>query len=417
MPVRHKLFLLAVYLFTIFLFFPSLQALNFLCTIFLVITAMSLNSLKEKRAILRDRKFIAGMLLFFVIVFISALVSENRNAAFRYLDSRLPLLYFPLSLGLVSIDKELRKKALAGIAIIITLAVLACVSYGIYRAVQYHNSAYLYNDALSEPVTGLQSIYVSLLVNLAIFIFTWLYRSQTQGPARHALIPVIAFLFVSSFLLASRNLMLVLYAAALIFAFYHIIKKRKYLEGATLILGMLIGVFLIVKFSPKTINRFRELTYTNFDFQQEGAESHYDIALDSSQWNGANTRRAIWQCGWQLFRQHPVFGVHLGDKKDKLMEIYREKKFGFAIRTQKNLHNNYLDVLVSLGITGLLVLLLSWIILPLRMLWQQQDWLGIAILLTFALAMVTENYFDRSLGGMLFGFFVSFLVSFKTSKN
>lgn len=211
--------------------------------------------------------------------------------------------------------------------------------------------------------------------------------------------------------------MLVLYTSTLIFALYHIIKKRKYLEGATLIMGMLIGVFLIVKFFPKTINRFRELTYTNFNFQQDGAESHYDMALDSTQWNGANSRMAIWQCGWQLFRQNPVFGVHLGDKKDKLMEMYREKKFGFAIRTQKNLHNNYLDILVSLGITGLLAFLVSWIILPLRLLWQQQDMLGSTILLTFALAMVTENYFDRSLGGMLFGFFITFLVSHKTSKN
>lgn len=417
MPVRHKLFLLAVFLFTIFLFLPSLQTFNFLCTVFLVITAMSLNSFKEKMTILRERKFIFGMLFFFILVFISVLFSENRSSAFRYLDSRLPLLYFPLSIGLVRIDKELRKKALTGIAIIISVAALCCVAYGIFRAVKFHNTAYLYNDALSEPVTGLQSIYVSLLINIAIYIFTWLYLAKPSHPYRYILIPVIIFLFAASFLLASRNLMLVLYTATLIFAFYHIVKKRKYLEGATLIMGMLIGVFLIVKFFPKTINRFRELTYTTFNFQQDGAESHYDMALDSTQWNGANSRRAIWQCGWQLFRQNPVFGVHLGDKKDRLMEIYREKKFGFAIRTQKNLHNNYLDILVSLGITGLLLFLVSWIILPLQLLWRKHDMLGSTIILTFTLAMVTENYFDRSLGGMLFGFFITFLVSHKTSKN
>lgn len=417
MPVRHKLFLAAVYLFTAALFFPSLQFLNFITTAILVISALSFNSFSEKLIILKQRKVLWWMLLFISLIFISISLSTNKHSAFRYLDSRLPLLYFPLSLGLISISKELRKKALLGMAVIITIASLACVGYGIYRSYHFHNTAYLYNDALSEPVTGLQSIYVSLLVNLAICIFTWFLFYQPAFRYKSFLAPVILFLFMTSFLLASRNLMLVLYASTLLFAFYHIIKKKKYLEGVTLIMGLLIGVFLIVKFFPKTINRFKELSYTKFSYQKDGAESHYDMALDSTQWNGANTRIAIWQCGWQLFRQDPLLGVHLGDKKIKLMEVYREKNFEFAIRTQKNLHNNYLDILVSLGITGLIVFLISWLILPLHIAWQNHDGLAIIITLTFAIAMITENYFDRSIGGMLFGFFIPFLLSDKTAKN
>lgn len=416
MPIRQKLFLLAIYFFMIFLFFPSLQALNFFSTVFLVITALSQNSLKEKLALLRERKFIIGMLFFFFLIFISVLLSNNRRSAFHFLDPRLPLLYFPVSIGLVNIEKELYKKVLTGIATIITMASFICVAYGIYRAINYNNTAYLYNDELSESVTGLQSIYISLLVNVAIFIFTWLYTTEPENPGRYKFIPVIIFLFITSFLLASRNLMLVLYATTLVFALTMIIKKRKYLEGATLILGLLICFFLIVKFFPKTINRFRELNYTSYNFQQDGAESHYDMALDSTQWNGANSRRAIWACGWQLFCKHPVFGVNIGDKNDKLMEVFREKKFWFAIRTQKNLHNNYLDILVSQGIFGFLLFLSSWIVFPILFLRQKRDILGITILVTFAMAMVTENYFDRSLGGMLFGFFVTFLLSCKISK-
>lgn len=417
MPVRHKIFLASIYLFTAVLFFPSLQTLNFLITAALVISALSFNSFREKIAILKQRKVLWWMLIFILLIFISIWLSNNKHSAFRYLDSRLPLLYFPLSIGLISISKELRKKALLGTAIIITIASLACIGYGIYRSYHFHNTAFLYNDALSEPVTGLQSIYVSLLVNLAIYIFTWFLFYEPLFRYKTLLVAAVLFLFVTSFLLASRNLMLVLYASTLAFAFYHIIKRKKYLEGATLIMGLLIGVFLIVKFFPKTINRFKELTYTKFSYQKDGAESHYDMALDSTQWNGANTRIAIWQCGWQLFRQHPLLGVHLGDKKLKLMEVYREKNFEFAIRTQKNLHNNYLDILVSLGISGLLIFLISWLFLPLRIAWQYRDGLAIIIMLTFAIAMVTENYFDRSIGGMLFGFFIPFLLSDKTAKN
>ena len=164
MPVRQNIFLLAIYIFIIFLFFPSWQALNFFSTVLLVITAFFQNSFKEKLAVLRERKFTYGILLFFIYIFISVLTSDNRVNAFQSLDPRLPLLYFPISIGLVNTDKAVSQKALTGIAVIITIVSLVCVTNGIYRATHFHNTSYLYNDALSESVTGLQSIYISLVM-------------------------------------------------------------------------------------------------------------------------------------------------------------------------------------------------------------------------------------------------------------
>lgn len=414
MSFRNRLFFISVVLFISVLFFPELKFLNIIFTALLVGTALFFNQLKEKLQLLRARPYLLWMLGFFVLLSISLALSANQKAGFRYLDSRLPLLYFPLSLGLISISKELRNQILLLIAGIITLVAFACIGYGFYRATVLHDTAFLYNDALTVPVTGQQSIYISLLVNISIFIFTYFLFYQPAYRKFRALFAVtILLLFIASFLLASRNLMLVLYGSTIAFAFYNVFKNKKWLEGATLVMGLLIGVFLVFNFFPKTINRFRELAYTQFSYQQTGPESHYNMEVGAGQWNGANTRLAVWQCGWQLFKQHPLFGVGLGDKKDKLMEVYREKDFAFAIQTQKNLHNNYFDILVSLGIVGLVLFLLSWFILPLRVAWEHRDGLSMLIMLTFAFAMITENYFDRSLGGMLFGFFIPFLLSTK----
>ena len=81
-------------------------------------------------------------------------------------------------------------------------------------------------------------------------------------------------------------------------------------------MGMIIMGFLVFKFFPKTINRFRELAYTQFNFQSQAKESHYAGELSPDQWNGANFRLAAWQCGWLLFKEHPLTGVDLGDKED-----------------------------------------------------------------------------------------------------
>ena len=175
----------------------------------------------------------------------------------------------------------------------------------------------------------------------------------------------VVFLFVMSYLLASRNLMLVLYAFTIAFAIYHIFKRKKFREGVIVILGLLLGIFLIFKFFPKTFNRYRELVYFHFDYQNLGKESHYNMAVTKDQWNGANFRVAAWRCGWELFLRSPIKGVDIGDKKDALMDKYREKKFQFGLQTQKNVHNNYLDILYSMGIIGLGLFLVGWLVLPL----------------------------------------------------
>jgi O-antigen ligase len=212
-------------------------------------------------------------------------------------------------------------------------------------------------------------------------------------------------------------MMLLLYASTIGFAFYYIFKRRKYLEGLTLIIGLLLGVFLILKFFPKTLNRFKELTYIQFNYESMGKESHYAMEVTSDQWNGANFRLAAWRCGWELFLQNPVTGVDIGDKKDRLMEMYQSKNFQFAIKTGKNLHNNYLDILVSMGLISLVLFLSGWVIFPLLIAWRSRDNLSLLIIFTFAFAMITEVYLDKSLGGMLLGFFIPFLLSAKSAKN
>jgi O-antigen ligase len=109
--------------------------------------------------------------------------------------------------------------------------------------------------------------------------------------------------------------------------------------------------------------------------------------------------------------------VGLGDKKDELFKVYHEKKFAFAINTGKNVHNNYLDILMSTGIIGLILFLMGWVILPVIRVIQGRDGLGFLILITFVIAMLTENYFDRTLGAILFGFFIPFLLSMEHGEQ
>lgn len=416
---RKEIIILVLFLLFIASFFLSFAVvLNVIAMGLLVLFALSDSSFRQKLFLFKERKHTWLMLAFAVALFASFLFSNNHAAGSRSLQLRLPLIIFPFSIGLMQMTKELRNKILLGTAIIVSFSCLVSLGFAFFQYWQKNNTAWLYNDSLSYLI-GQQSIYTSLLVNISIYVFAWhlIYSCLSRG-YKLLLGFGIIFLFVISYLLASRNMMLILYVVTILFSAFFIIKKKKYLQGAAILLVMAIAGFLVFRFFPKTINRFKELAFTQFDFQSQAKESHYAGELTPDQWNGANFRLAAWQCGWQLFKEHPFTGVGIGDKKDELFKIYEQKQFHFAIATQKNVHNNYLDILFSMGVAGLILFLSGWIILPFIQFIRDDDGLSIIILLTFSFAMITENYFDRSIGAMLFGFFVSFLLaSSKTKTN
>jgi len=403
-------------LFTASFFISFLVPLKFFILGLLVLYTLFHNSWSEKLTLLKDRKYLWFMLAFFAFIILSLLLSTNREAGLRSLQLRLPLLLFPLSLGLVKLSKPGKDKILLGIAIIVTVSCLASLRWAIHQYLQKDDSAWLYNDALSLLI-GQQSIYTSVFVNISIYFFAYhLLYLRYRLVYRLLMTFAILFLFVTSYLLASRNMMLLLYLSVIVFSLFYILSKKKYLLGFATLLILLAGAFSFFYFFPKTINRFRELAFTQFDYKSEGAESHYAGELTAHQWNGANFRLAAWQCGWELFKEHPVTGVGIGDKKDELFRVYREKQFQFAIKTRKNVHNNYLDILYSMGFVSLLLFLAGWIFLPASRFIRNRDGLAILTILTLAFAMITENYFDRSIGAMLFPFLVCLFCSFQNQQ-
>jgi O-antigen ligase len=409
---RRDIIITSLFLLFIASFFLSFfVSLKVILMGLLVLFAITQGSIKQKLHLFKERKYLWFMLAFALWLVASFFLSENHSDGLRSLQLRLPLILFPLSIGLMQLTKQLRDTILLGIAIIVSVSCLASLGWSIHRYMQENNSAWLYNDALSYLI-GQQSIYTSLFVNISIYVFTYhlLYARLSQG-YKFLLVLGIIFLFVISYLLASRNMMLILYISTIFFSFYFILTKKKYLGSVALLIGIIITGFLVFTFFPKTINRFRELAYTQFNFQSQAKESHYAVELTPDQWNGANFRLAAWQCGWQLFKEHPITGVDLGDKEDELLRVYTQKEFQFAIATRKNVHNNYLDILFSMGVAGLILFLTGWISLPLFQAIRSRDGLTLIILITLCLAMVTENYFDRSVGAMVFGFFVPFLLT------
>ncbi len=413
--VMEKLLYWLALLFFISLFIPRMPVITNILLGMFVIISFSSNSLKEKVQLLKARPYMLLFIFYYLLHLLSLFWSDDKVEATNQLSMRLPILLFPLAIGTMVINTQLKDRIIYAIAIVTTVAALISLGLSLSQYRATGNSGYLYNDSLTVHF-WLQSIYVAMLVNISIVGLIYLLSKRPSFITMPGLLYLAIFvLFGYHFLLASRSAMILLYGGLFLYAVYYIIKKRKYLEGTTLILGMFIGAFILFKFFPKTIQRFKELTYTSFQYGSTAAESHYDMKLSDEQWNGANTRLALWSCGWDVAKNNMITGVGIGDRIQAVNEVYKAKNFTMAIQTKKNVHNSYLDSLLTFGIGGLLIFLLGFVVLPLIDVTKRRNLFDLFVVTAFIVSMIFEVYLGRSIGSMLTGFFFSFLAA--TKKN
>ncbi|NCU04785.1 MAG: O-antigen ligase family protein [Chitinophagaceae bacterium] len=379
----------------------------------LVILSFTSNSIKAKILLLKKRPYILLIILYYLLHIVSILWSDDKQEAASQLSIRLPLLLLPLAIGTMVISNEMRDRIIYAIVLITTVVALISLGLSFAKYAETGSTGYLYNDSLTVHFR-LQSIYVAMLVNISIVGAVYLLAKRSATVDSPGLLYVaVSVLFGFHFLLASRSAMILLYGGLFIYAVYYIFKKRKYLEGATLVLGMLIGAFMLFKFFPKTVQRFKELTMFNYKYESKAAESHYDMKLEKEQWNGANTRLALWSCGWEVAKHNLFKGVGIGDRVLAVNEVYKERNFSMAIETKKNAHNSYLDALLTFGIAGLLMYVLSFVVLPFADVFKRADMFHAFVVTAFVVSMIFEVYLGRSIGCILTGFFYSFIAATK----
>lgn len=401
--------------FFISIFLPPVAPLfNNLFIALVFIVSITFNSWNDKIRLLKARPAVILMIIFFLLQVISALMSQDKSRAFTLLGLRIPLLMFPISIGLIVISETLKDRIFFLYSVVISVVAVVCLVYSYNRSLVKNDTGFLYNDSLTE-VIDVQSVYFAFMTNLAIFSYVYLLVKKTFIIKFRWLIYLnIGFLLIIHFLLASRMEISFLYTSGILFSLgYFIWFRKKPVYGIIGAGSLILAAVLFVTIFPKTVNRFNELKYANYEFNREAIESHYNGQLTPDQWNGFNIRLAIWKCGWELSKEHPVFGTTIGDKDQALLKTFEKNGFNFGIKTNKNMHSNYLDILSSMGFIGLIVFIAGFLFLPALGCYKVKDFIGLIILADFGVSLITETYVDRSLGCIMLGFMISFILSYK----
>lgn len=391
------------------LFIPGLTWLYNVGMWVLFVAGFYLATPAQKWTAIRSQRSLQWLLLFFLVNLVSALLSHNLEEGISWLGIRISLLVFPLAIGTLSIRPVVFYRMILYFSLVISAAALLALVVAAVKAGTRHDPSLLYNDNLTDLYT-LQSVYFALLVNLAIIGYAWLW---VNGLIRHKamVLAAIVLLVFCQCLLASRVSLIFLVSAATCFVAWWAHSRKRL--GILLIFFPVVAA-LVLAFTlifPKSVNRFRELGFGHYDYQSQARESHFNGQLTAAQWNGANIRLAIWNSSSAVIKRHWLTGVGIGDKMDSLLAQYRVLGFDFGIKSRRNLHNSYLDVLFTMGVIGLTFFLVAFAWIPLRDAWLRADGWAFAVIACFLLAMFPETYLDRTVGNTFLSFFYSLLAA------
>lgn len=344
--ITHNLGLGHFLLALLFVTIPLKNSLN--TFVLILITIYAVYNIKNFKT--SHFKLYYGFFIFYALVILSLLYTENIGLGFRYIEKYSICLIVPFILSTIKIEKEFIFQILILFSLVIIVLILYCEFHLIKEMVlredsisQIFNKRYSYLN-FSKPV-DIHPAYFSLFIITSILtIFHVLISSPHKKPLKLIGIVLIAFLCLVIIQLANRTYLMVLlfvlnYCA---FLYFNIIIKKK-VHLALILLGVNL-VFLIGStqfgYTKKRIQQVFGYTYAN-------GYKHEDGKKKLLQWSTAFDAN-----------KNFIIGNSLGDAKNSILEEYKKRGYSYYLKNSYNAHNQYLETFVGLGVMGLFSLLL-----------------------------------------------------------
>jgi len=247
--------------------------------------------------------------------------------------------------------------------------------------------------------------YFSMYVLFTICITIYLYRKYDKRKTLNSTLVfglMLFFLTLMIWLLASRAGFIAFAAVFLGVSIFFMFKTQKFLVSLGIIT---IGFILIIVFmSPKLEKNFQEVIHQ--------VENKQELTSDS------DIRLWLWKSGIEVYKENYLWGVGTGDTKLEMKSKYHQYNLSIAEEKGYNLHNQYLESALKLGIFGVLILLF-WLVSTLIYAITTKNFLLFFLMLIVSVHFMFESMMNSIAGVSFFMFFYSLLIglSFQPPKE
>ncbi len=254
---------------------------------------------------------------------------------------------------------------------------------------------YFYTNTYLSSIIGMNPIYLSMYVNLALFIQVYFFLKEPPSKVKLTVFfSLVVFLFLLSSLI---NVFIFVALLAYILIHHGVLKRLSKRQVLYISSIFLIASFILAK---PILNRIQNSNYLQYEIDQ----GHIGY------WNGVTLRMAIWESSLEKILDNWIIGYGTGSEQKALNEAYTSKNFKIGLLLSYNPHNQWLAYCLRFGV--IMTILVSFLLLyvPFKMGFRK-NYLFFLFLGIIFLNSMTEVIFSTQKGIVFFSFFYSFFLS------
>jgi O-antigen ligase len=391
---KLKYFLLCLVAFSLSCYIYSTS----ICIIIFSVVWVIEGDYKRKLNAIISNKYVWLFCGLYLLHVIGMIYTNNFDMGMFSLEKKLSLLVFPLMLVSEG-EMDLKKQKQFMYPFIIGCLVNALICFG-YAIWLYETEGKMYFTYIRMSLFLHPSYYSMYIDFVFVFIF-YLFTDKATELSKKEKIFLISSLFFLEFMLvmlqSKTGLIIGVIVLAVCTARYVLrtkqIKQGLVMSACTVVMAVLLYSFVVNGYS-------RIASASNIVATQK---------LDNKSVESTQARYFVWQSAWALYKTSPLIGVGTGDTEDKLMGQYAKDSVLGALKEKLNTHDEYLQVMIAIGIGGL-ICLLACLVLPFYKCFKERRFVYAMFLIIVALNFLTESMLETQGGTIFYGLFNSLLM-------
>jgi O-antigen ligase len=200
------------------------------------------------------------------------------------------------------------------------------------------------------------------------------------------------------FLLKSAAILIILLAIIGLFAAYYLYRAKEIISIPMKLLIAAISILVVVILADRAISKIgSKADLFTYDLSQPGG----------GEWNGINLRLAKWHVAKLAIKDNWLIGVGPGNTIPTLDIYYEKVGFAYALQLHYNPHNQFLHIFLTLGIIGILILIVLFSV-SIRHSLNKKDLVMFLFIISFLLFSITESTLAVNKGIVFFSIFLCF---------
>ena len=369
----------------------SYAAINSICTGLLVINWIAEGNLKQKINTLRNSKIFWVLISLFLLHLLGLLYTSNFTYALKDLKIKLPIFFLPI---VFITSPSLSVKEFRSILKVLLITALLSSIYGMYYYLRYFQVTFFELREMSQFISHIR---LSLLNTIAAFAaFYLLAKNNWRKFSYTNLCYLMAgiWLFIFNGIMGARMGLVVFFILLLLGSIFLVIRHKKIWLAAVLLISMIALPILSYLTLPSIKMRTHEVVYELQSYQLNQDPNGKSIAQ----------RFVYWNIAWDIFKTAPLIGIGTGDVADVFNSYYLAHPNLLQQQYQHRAHNQWLTILLTFGILGLLLFMLV-VFYPLFYKRKYLDYFYIVFFIAFSLSMLTEDTLETQAGVTFYALF------------